>query len=303
MNTKKFRWIILVFIAPALILYTWFLAIPLINSMRMSFYTGQLYKLDEFVGFDNYIKLFTQSPFNERLLGAFLNNIEFFLIMTIVQNGIALILALILTRKFKGAGFFRTIYFIPATLSVIVVGFLFKLLLNPIWGLFDKILEFLQLDFLIRPWLGDKITALPTICLVNSWQNIGIPLILFTAGLSGINREIIEASKVDGASPLGTVRFIELPMLKPVIGVVIILTFIANFSAFDIVYAMASTLAVPGYSTDIFGTFFYRTTFGRGGGDFTPDIGLGAAVATIMFLIILVGVIFGLTVFKRKEEN
>jgi raffinose/stachyose/melibiose transport system permease protein len=299
---KKVRWVIVFFIAPAFILYTWFLAIPILNSLRLSFYTGNLFRAQEFVGLANYIKIFTQPPFNERLLGAFINNFKFFIILVIVQNLGALILALVLSRRFRGSEFFRTIYFIPTTLSVLVVGFLFNLMLNPVWGIFDKILRAIGLNFLIRPWLGDPLTALPTISLIGAWQYIGIPLILFTAGISGIDKEILEAARVDGASPSGITRHIILPLLKPVVGIVIILTFIGNFTHFDLVYAISTTTGNPNYTTDIFGTFFYRTTFGRGAVSFNPDIGLGATIATIMFIIIFIGVIIWLLAFRRKEE-
>ena len=299
---KKVKWIIFFFLAPALVLYTWFLTIPILNSLRLSFYTGNLFKAEKFVGLANYIKLFTQSPFNERFLGAFLNNLKFFIVLCIVQNLIALILAIILTRKFKGSEFFRTIYFIPTTLSVLVVGFLFNLMLNPVWGLLDKILRMIGLGFLVRPWLGDSLTALPAISVIGAWQYIGIPLILFTAGINGINKEIFEAARVDGVSPIGLARHIVLPLLKPVIGIVLILTFIGNFTHFDLIYAIATTCGNPNYTTDIFGTFFYRTTFGRGTVAFNPDIGLGAAIATTMFVIIFIGVIIWLLAFRRKEE-
>ncbi|MCL5772320.1 MAG: sugar ABC transporter permease [Actinobacteria bacterium] len=302
-KNRKLKPIIIFFLAPALILYSWFLIVPILNSLRLSFYTGNLFKAEKFVGLANYIKLFTQSPFNERLIGAFVNNIKFFVVLCIVQNLTALILAIILTRKFKGSEFFRTIFFIPTTLSVLVVGFLFNLMLNPTWGFIDKILKAIGLEVLIRPWLGDPVTALPTISLIGSWQYIGIPLILFTAGIKGIDQEIFEAARVDGVSQIGLIRYITLPLLKPIIGVVIILTFIGNFTAFDIVYAVASTMGNPNYTTDIFGTFFYRTTFGRGTASFNPDPGLGAAIATIMFFVVFIGVILWLAIFRRKEEE
>ena len=302
LKVKRERWIIFIFLTPALILYSYFLVFPILNSIKLSFYTGTLLSADKFVGFDNYIKLFTQEPFNLRLFGAFWHNIEFFLIILIFQNITALVFAFILVRKFKGSELFRTIYFIPATISVLVVGFLFKLILSPVWGIFDNILRGIGLDFLVRPWLGDPKTALPTIALITSWQYIGIPLILFTAGIKGINEEMIESAKIDGASQLGIAKYIILPLLKPVIGIVIILTFISNFTAFEQIYAMAGSNANPFYSTDIFGSFFYRTTFGQRI-TANADMGLGAAITSIMFLIILTGVIIWLIASRRKETS
>ncbi len=299
---KKIRWIIYLFLAPAFILYSWFLVFPIFNSIKFSFYTGNLFKAEKFVGLANYIKIFTVQPFNERLLNAFFNNLKFFLMFGILQIGVALILAIMLTRKIKGSEIFRTIYFIPSTMSVLTVGFLFSLLLNPVWGVFDNILRTVGLDSLIRPWLGDTSTALPTIAIIAAWQYLGTPLILFTAGISGINTEVIEAAKVDGVSPIGLVKFIIMPLIKPVIGIVLLLTFVANFTRFGLIYAMEGTSGNPSYATDIFGTFFYRTTFGEGAVVFTPDPGLGAAISTIMFIIIFIAVMFWLIGFKGKEK-
>jgi len=302
-NKIKFNWIIIFFLAPAFIIYTYFLIVPMFSSLRMSFYTADLFKATEFVGLANFIKLFTTSPYNERLLGAFLNNIKFFIFLCSTQNIIGLILAIFLSRNIKGFGFFRSIFFLPTTMSILVVGFLFQLILNPIWGLFDKILKFIGLEFLIRPWLGDPLTALPLISIIGGWQYVGLSLILFTAAISGIDKEIFEAARVDGASPVGIARYITIPLIKPVIGILLILTYIANFTGFDLIYAMATQLGAPNYSTDVFGTFFYRTTFGRGTGVFNPDVGLGSAIASVMFVLVMIGVILWIMFFRKKSEE
>ncbi len=302
LKNKNFRWIIFLYLAPALFIYILFLVFPILNSLRLSFYTGNLFEATDFVGLENYIKLFTKNPWNERLLNAFVNNVKFFVILSLFQNVTALLLSVILVSKLKGMNFFRTIFFLPTTLSVLVVGFLFSMILNPIWGIFDKILEAIGAGFLIRPWLGDPVTALPIIAIVTAWQFLGIPLVLFTAGIQGISTEIFEAARVDGVNAIDLFRFITFPLLKPVIGIVMVLTYIGNFTAFDQIYAMATTSGNPNYATDIFGTFFYRITFGRGSVSFNPDIGLGAAIATIMFLVILIGVLMWLKVFNRKEQ-
>ena len=266
----------------------------------MSFYSGNLFSPKKFVGFENYIKLFTQYPFNERLLGAFINNVKYFSIVCILLISTSLILALILTKKFRGSEFFRIIYFIPTTISVLITGFLFNLMLNPVWGLLDKILRVLNLEILIRPWLGDPKTIIPVIAIVTVWQYIGIPLVLFTAGISGINKEIFEAARIDGVSEIGLVKNIIMPLLKPVTGIVFILTFITIFTQFDVVYAIATSFGNPNYSADVFSTFFYRTIYGSHGS--ISDPGLGTAIATIMFIVVLVGVTIWLLIFRRSEE-
>ena len=141
-NKKKIRYFIPLFLSAGIIIYTAFLVVPILNSIILSFYAGEGMTPKEFVGFGNYVKLFTQFPFKERFLNAFTNNIKFFLIVTLIQNVIGFFMAVLISRKFRGSKFFRRISFLPTTLSVLVVGFLFSLMLNPVWGIFDKILEF-----------------------------------------------------------------------------------------------------------------------------------------------------------------
>jgi raffinose/stachyose/melibiose transport system permease protein len=133
---------------------------------------------------------------------------------------------------------------------------------------------------------------------MSVWQYVGIPMLLFSAALLAIPDEIIEAARVDGAGAWRVFRGIQLPMIAPTIGVVAILTFVGNFNAFDLIYAVQGGLAGPEFSTDIMGTLFYRTFFG-----FQLQLGsptLGATVAGMMFLIILFGVCLYLFGWQRR---
>lgn len=296
---KKIRYFIPLFLAAGIILYTAFLVVPIFNSMILSFYSGSGMTPSEFTGFGNYIKLFTQFPFKDRFFGAFGNTTKFFLMVTLVQNVLGFVIAIMVSRKFAGSKIFRRISFLPTTLSVLAVGFLFSLILNPIWGFFDKILEAMGLEFLIKPWLGIPLTALPILAIVVSWQFMGESVLFYTAGIDAIDSEILEAAKIDGAGLLAEVRYIIFPSIRPIIGIVTILIFVGDFTQFDIVYAMSTSMGNPSYSTDLFGSLFYRTAFSsleRGGW----GMGMGAAVATIIFLIVSVGVLFWLFVFRMK---
>jgi raffinose/stachyose/melibiose transport system permease protein len=180
-----------------------------------------------------------------------------------------------------------------------VAGFLFTLILNPIWGIFDKFLRAIGLEFLVRPWLGTPSLALVVIAIVTSWQFLGTSVIFYTAGIDGIDDEILEAARIDGAGLLAEIRHIVLPSILPVVGIVTILIFIGDFTQFDIVYAMASPYANPRYGTDLFGSLFYRAAFfpiGRGGW----GMGMGATVATIIFFIVTIGVVILLFAFRMK---
>lgn len=282
------------FLLPALVVYALVLFFPIIDSMRLSFYSGGGLVPTDFVGLANYRKIMTDPSFSERVWGAFSNNIVFFLIVTLIQNGLGFFLAWAVTRKFRGAPFLRKVSFLPTTLSVLVVGFLFRQMLNPIWGLFGQF-----------PWLGDERTALPVLAVAVSWQFIGESVLLYTAAIDGISEDLMEAARMDGANWWQEIRSIVVPSVMPVIGLVTLLIFVGDFTQFDIVYAMTSTMANPRYQTDLFGSLFYRSAFQspvRGGW----GMGMGAAVSTIMFFVVSVGVAvwyYFFQVRQRREES
>jgi len=126
------------------------------------------------------------------------------------------------------------------------------------------------------------------VALISVWQFVGIPMILFYTALIGIPDELLEAARVDGSTKLQIFWRIKFPLLLPMVGIVGVLTFVGNFNAFDLIYTMKGALAGPDFSTDIMGTLFYRTFFGQQLQMGNPT--MGATVATMMFLIIAVGV-------------
>jgi raffinose/stachyose/melibiose transport system permease protein len=299
---KKFPSYILVFLTPAVIIYTIFMVYPLLNSLRMSFYIVNADNQEVFAGLNNYIKLFTNSNFAPRFFGALKNNFIFFGIHMVVQNSIALMLAaLISNEKRRGATFYRTIYFMPTVLSVVIIGFIWNLILNPLWGVSKTILEVVNLGFLFKPWLGLPETALSTVALISVWQFIGIPMILFYAALIAIPEELMEAATVDGATAWNVFWQIKFPLIMPTVGIVSILTFVGNFNAFDLIYTMKGANAGPDFATDIMGTFFYRTFFGQQLQ--LGDPSMGSTVAAMMFLIILTGVLLYTFVWQRRVQN
>ena len=296
------RWFLLWYILPAFVIYTLFMLVPILNSMRLSFFDGDGLIPTEFVGFDNYIKLFTAYPFAMRFWNAFWNNIKFFLMVTVYQNILGFLVAVLLTRGLKFSGFLKKISFIPTTLSVLVVGFLFSMVFNPIWGIFNRIMTVVGLESLIRPWLGDTQTALPILAFVVSWQFFGESIIFYTAGIDAIDEEILEAARIDGAGFFSEIWHIILPSILPIVGVVTILIFVGDFTQFDIVYSMSTSMGNPAYSTDIFGSLFYRAAFSspeRGGW----GMGMGATVATMMFVFVFLGVSLFLAFFNKRRAK
>ena len=292
---------ILVFLAPAVLLYTLFMVFPLINSLRLSFYEIGPQNQQTFAGLQNYVKLFTNDNFAPYFWRALRNNFVFFAIHMLVQNSIALLLAALLSEGGSVRNFFRTVIFLPTVLSVVIIGFIWQLILNPLWGVAESMLEAVGLGSWFGPWLGKPESALITVSLISVWQFVGIPMILFYAALIGIPDELMEAARVDGATSWDTFWHIKFPLILPTVGIVAILTFVGNFNAFDLIYTMKGANAGPEFSTDIMGTLFYRVFYGQQLQLGNPA--MGATVAAMTFLIILTGVLLYMFLWARRVQT
>jgi raffinose/stachyose/melibiose transport system permease protein len=298
---KPFPTHLIVFLAPAVIIYSIFMVYPLLNSLRLSFFSVSDQKVATFIGLQNYMTLLTNPDYSKSFWNAFQNNLVFFAIHMLVQNPIGLLLAALLASGGWGRRFYRTTLFMPTVLSVVIIGFIWQLILNPLWGVAESMLKFVHLGFLFKPWLGLPATALITVSLISVWQFVGIPMILFYTALIGIPEELVEAAHVDGASGWHIFWRIKFPLVLPTLGIVAILTFVGNFNAFDLIYTMKGALAGPNFSTDIMGTLFYRTFFGQQLQLGNPS--MGATVAAMMFLIILTGVLIYLFLWQRRIQT
>lgn len=274
--------------------------IPLVASLGLSFFKWSGYGAKEFVGVANFVRLFTDPNYSVRFWNALGNNVYFFVITMIFQNCMALLLAVLLQRGLKGTNFFRTIFFAPSTVSVVIVGYLWLLIFNPRWGALNLILKGIGIEIGNYAWLGNERTALTAVAFANAWQYTGIPMMLFVAGINSISDEQYEAAAVDGCGGWQKFLYVTLPNLKPIIFIVSTMTFVGNFSSFEIIYAMEGTLGAPNYSTDTLGTFFYRTAFGARTGS-PPEMGMGAAIAAVMTIIIGIGVLIWLK-FQKSDD-
>jgi raffinose/stachyose/melibiose transport system permease protein len=293
LRQKRFPVHVLVFLAPAVVIYSIFMVYPLIDSLRLSFFTQDAHTVETFAGLQNYVRLLTDPLWAPRFWGAFRNNLAFFAVHMLVQNPVGLLLAALLSRGGRSRAVYRTLIFTPTLLSVVIIGFIWQLILNPLWGIARGVL--------FQPWLGLPETALITLSLISVWQFVGIPMILFYTALIAIPEELTEAAHVDGASPWEIFWRIKFPLILPTIGIVSILTFVGNFNAFDLIFTVKGGLAGPDFAADIFGTLFYRTFFG-----FQLQLGnptMGATVAAMMFLIILAGVLLYMLVWQRRVQT
>ena len=298
---RPVRWHILVFMLPAFLVYTAVMIIPLGGTLWLSLF-NQVDGQRVFVGLQNFRTLFGEDRWSVSFWNALLNNTYFFIIHMLVQNPIGVALAALLSLpKLRFSAFYRTAIFLPTLLSFVIVGFIWKLILSPLWGVAPTLLDLVYLKSLFAPWLGRPGSALITVSLISVWQYVGIPMMLIYAALLNIPDEVIEAAEMDGITGWSQFWKIKLPLILPAIGIISILTFVGNFNAFDLIYTVQGALAGPDGSTDILGTLLYRTFFG-----FQLQLGdrsMGATIATVMFLIILGGVSFYLFAIQRRMRR
>ncbi|MEP0942901.1 MAG: sugar ABC transporter permease [Rhizobiaceae bacterium] len=302
-HKPTFRWHILVFLAPAFLIYTTFMVVPLFGTLQMSLFS-EIDGVQKFVGLDNFTTLFGDERWSASFWNALVNNTWFFVVHMVVQNPIGILLAALLSsNKLRMRSFYRTSIFIPTILSFVIVGFAWKLILSPLWGVAPSMLDAVGLKSLFAPWLGKEEYALTTLALISVWQFVGIPMMLIYAAMLSIPDEILEAAECDGLSGMAQFWKIKLPLILPSIGIISILTFVGNFNAFDLIYSAQGALAGPDYSTDVLGTFMFRTFFG-----FQLQLGdpnMGSAIASAMFFIILAGVsiyLFGIQTRLRRYQ-
>jgi raffinose/stachyose/melibiose transport system permease protein len=290
------------FLAPAIIVYSVFSIYPLLATILNSLYHLQPDGSFVFSGLRNFNTLLTDTTWSVPFWNAFRNNCVFFLIHMCVQNPIGLTLAALLSlRQLRLRATYRTLIFMPTMLSVVVVGFSWQLILSPLWGISKTLLQTVGLGSLFAPWLGQESTALITISLISVWQFVGIPMILIYTALLAIPEELIDAATVDGLNQFQAFIWVKLPLIWPTIGLVSVLTFVNNFNAFDLIYAVKGALAGPNFSVDIMGTLFYRTFFGNQLQN--GDVSMGSTIATMMLFIILIGVMIYLFLVQRRIQR
>ena len=295
------RWHIAVFLAPAVLVYSAFMIIPLIDTLRLALFHVVDGK-QSFVGLENFSTLFFDDRWSISFWNALRNNVWFFIIHMLLQNPIGVALAAMLSvPKLRGRTFYRTVFFLPTMLSFVIVGFTWKLILSPLWGVTPSLMDAVGLRSWFGPWLGQESTALITLALISVWQYVGVPMMLIYAALLSIPDEVIEAAELDGITGASQFWKIKLPLILPAIGIISILTFVGNFNAFDLIYTAQGALAGPDFASDILGTFLYRTFFG-----FQLQLGdqnMGATIATMMFLIILTGVLIYLFLVQKRMRR
>jgi raffinose/stachyose/melibiose transport system permease protein len=261
-------------------------------------YDWNAFTRGEFVGLKHFLRL-AEPPYRGEFLNALGNNAVTFVAVMVVQNGIALLLAYGLYHRPRGFAFFRGTVFLPVILSLIITGYLWQLFLHPLFG---PLTQLVMGTFGLEEFapLGDSRYALATTILMSVWRNIGFPTLVFLAGMNAIPEEVFKAAQIDGATDWQVFRRIVVPNLGPSFTIVVILTFIGAFEWFDLPFVIGGATGNPAGALDTMALMFYRLSFGDGASPVT-DVGLGAAVSVVLFVIVLVGSKFGADFLRRRE--
>ena len=304
--TARFRadihralWLIFLLAPPAIFMLV-FAVYPLVSSLLFSLYRWNGLARGEFAGLANFELVLFQPPFSGWTYRAFSHNVIVLVSLMIVQNGLAYLIAFALLKSLPGNRFHQVAVFMPVVLSTVIVGFLWKLFLNPIFGAVNQALTFVGLGALAQPWLGQPWTALPSLIGVNAWHWVGFPALVFLAGMQRIPREVLEAARIDGAGDWALMRRVIWPLVAPSATIAFMLLFIGSFNWFELPYVMSGLDGSPGGATDVLGLYFYRTAFGAVSSGL-QDFGRGSALAVLMFLFIAgVSAVF-LRILRRRE--
>jgi raffinose/stachyose/melibiose transport system permease protein len=287
-------------LAPALTVITLFVLMPLATAFLYSLYTWNGMARGAFVGFANFHTVLFVEPFAGWTRSALMHNIIVFVATMAVQNGLAFLLAFLLLKALPGHRFHQVAVFLPVILSSVIIGAMWKLFLNPIFGLVNQGLIAVGLAGWAQPWLGQTSTALGALILVNAWHWLGFPALVFLAGMQRIGQESIEAARLDGATDWQLLTRIIWPLVAPATTVVVVLTLIGSFNWFEMPYVMTGLDGSPAGATDVLGLYFYRTAFGNVTAGL-QDFGRGSALAVMMFALIGGMAGFGATWLRRRE--
>jgi raffinose/stachyose/melibiose transport system permease protein len=289
------------FVLPGLTMYLIFGVFPTLQAFRFSLYdwTG-IGEPVNFVGLKNFGTALTSPVF----YNAAWHNVELFIAVFVLQNTVALGLALVLHSRPRFFEAYRAILFSPVIISLVATGLIWQVIFGSNIGLMTPLLQMIGLGVLVRDWLGDPQVTFWLLVLVQFWQWLGLPMIIYLAGLQSVPEELTAAGRIDGANEIQVFRFITFPLLAPAFTVVTGLSFITMFRTFDIPFVMAGPGGAPSGTTDVLSLLVFRTAFGMGGTTGTSmQQGYAVAIGVVMFLVILAVSTLQMIVLRRREQS
>ena len=267
-----------IFVLPTLIAFSFAFIIPFVMGVYLSFCKFKTITNAQFVGLDNYIKIFADKDF----VNAFGFTLKFSVVSIVTINVFAFILALALTRKIKGTNLFRTVFFMPNLIGGIILGYIWQQMINAVLLKYETTL-------VANPTYGFW-----GLIILRNWQMIGYMMIIYVAGLQNVPTDLIEAAEIDGATSLQTLFKVKIPMVMPSITICLFLTVSNSFKLFD--QNLALTAGAPSKKTAMLALDIYNTFYGRSGFE-----GVGQAKAVLFFIVVAVIALGQLVLTRRKE--
>lgn len=276
MARARWLWTIGLLIVP-LSIYIAIVVAPLLYSFYYSLTDWNGFSRDyNYVGLDNFEKVFHDPLFQN----AIENTVIWMLVAIILPTGVGLGLALLLHERVRLANLYKSLFYFPICLSLASIGQIWLWIYQPRWGLLNLTLERLGLEQYTRAWLAHPDSALPAVIAAWSWQQIGLGMVIFLAGLTAVPKDLTEAAQIDGANYRQSLRHVIVPLLRPATIVVIALSVINALKSFDIVYIM--TKGGPFHESDTLAMMMYNESFQK------YYMGYGSAISVVLFLVALV---------------
>ena len=261
----------------ALMIYSILFVLPGLIGVGYSFTDWSAYS-DElhFVGFENFKIVFSA---DENYMKIITNTLSFTIITTLLKNALGLILAILLTKSIKLLNMHRSIMFMPSVLSTLIIGMIFKSILDPKSGFLNTFLRSIGLDFLAMKWLATSELAFGSVMAVDIWRGVGYIMTILIAGILSISSDYYEAASIDGANGWQGFWYITFPLLLPTLATTTVLNVIYGLKVFDMVYAL--TNGGPGKATT---EVLYTAVFKKFG---TGQYAVGTALSSVMFIIMI----------------
>lgn len=278
------------FLVPAFVIYTSIVMIPTFYSLYVSLFKWNGIAPKVFVGLKNYTDLF----FSDKIfLIALKNNLIWIALTLVFTMAIAMGLALLFNKEFRGRSFFRSYFYFPYTLSIILVAIVWRRMYDPSFGFINEFLRLINLEELTNTWTANPKIALFCIFAAALWQSVGQPMILFLAGLQTLPKEVLEAAKVDGASNFRTFFSVTVPLMKETFVIVIATQIISSMKVYDIIKGM--TGGGPANSTQTLATYMHAQAF------LYDHLGKGTAIAVVM-LLMMIAIVIPYVIYTAKSE-
>jgi raffinose/stachyose/melibiose transport system permease protein len=289
-QARRRRWIGLLYLSPALLLYGAIVLVPLLQTVNYSFYKWDGVSEPSWVGLQNYLE-FGRDP---RMAAAFGHVLVLIVMFGLIPLGLGLVSAALLSRaKIRGEGIYRWFLFLPQVLTSVVVAIIWKRIYAPD-GPLNGALRWVGLDHLTRNWLGDFTWALPSLGMIGVWGGFGFTMVLFLAGILAIPDELYEAARLDGSTRWQEFRLITLPSLRGQMAIALTLTITGALRTFDMVYI--TTQGGPGTATTTPALLLYQLAF------VNPDVGKASATGVVLAVLCL-GIAVGITRIMENKDR